>query len=145
TATVDTVNPTVTVDLARTTFDDHHNTSLVTFTFSEAPGTSFTAEDLTALLHSSDTLTLDPLPADKVYTATFTVDDNSTTDVAISVAADKFTDLPSIPTRRSSDLTATVDTVNPTVTVDLARTTFDDHHNTSLVTFTFSEAPGTSF
>src|SRR5258705_6969913 len=77
------------------------------------------------------------------FTATFTADDNSTTGVSISVAAGKFTDPVGNDNLVSNTDTATVDTVNPTVVVDLDRPTFDDHHNTGTVTFTFSERPTT--
>ncbi|WP_292525412.1 Ig-like domain-containing protein, partial [Mesorhizobium sp.] len=80
-------------------------------------------------------------PSGKTYTATFTASDNSTTPVSISVGANTFTDPVGNDNTASNTDTATVDTVNPTVVVALDRDTFDDHHNTSAVTFTFSEVP----
>ncbi|RWK08359.1 Ig-like domain-containing protein [Mesorhizobium sp.] len=142
TATVDTANPTVVVDLDRDTFDDHHNTSAVTFTFSEVPS-GFDASDISVSGGSISGLTQDLAgdPSGKTYTATFTADDNSTAPVSISVGANTFTDPVGNDNTASNTDTATVDTANPTVVVDLDRDTFDDHHNTSAVTFTFSEVP----
>ena len=45
---IDTVNPTVTVDIVDPTLSDSDNSSVVTFTFSEAP-VDFTAADITAV------------------------------------------------------------------------------------------------
>ncbi|RAZ72312.1 Ig-like domain-containing protein, partial [Mesorhizobium atlanticum] len=142
TVAIDTLNPTVVVALDRDTFDDHHNTSAVTFTFSEVPS-GFDAGDITVTggLISGLTQDLAGDPSGKTYTATFTVSDNSTTPVSISVGANTFTDPVGNDNTASNTDTATVDTVNPTVVVALDRDTFDDHHNTSAVTFTFSEVP----
>ncbi|RWG79894.1 MAG: hypothetical protein EOQ69_22530, partial [Mesorhizobium sp.] len=129
TATVDTANPTVVVDLDRDTFDDHHNTSAVTFTFSEVPS-GFDASDISVSGGSISGLTQDLAgdPSGKTYTATFTADDNSTAPVSISVGANTFTDPVGNDNTASNTDTATVDTANPTVVVDLDRDTFDDHH-----------------
>src|SRR5258705_9455400 len=75
------------------------------------------------------------------FTATFTADDNSTTGVSISVAAGKFTDPVGNDNLVSNTDTATVDTVNPTLTADIDPTSLNDHTPTSTVTFTFTEAP----
>jgi len=45
---IDTQNPTVAVDIADASLSDADNSSLVTFTFSEAP-LDFTVEDLVAV------------------------------------------------------------------------------------------------
>jgi Ca2+-binding RTX toxin-like protein len=73
TVDIDTVNPTVTVEIADATQDDGNNTSAVTFTFSEAP-VNFTADDISAVGGTVTGLaaTLDPL----VYTATFNAADD---------------------------------------------------------------------
>src|SRR5207244_3207656 len=136
---IDTVNPTVVVDLDRTTFDDHHKTGTATYTFSEVP-TGFALGDVSAT--GGGLSNLQPVVGNPLqFTATFTADENSPTGVSISVDAAKFTDPVGNDNTASSTDTATVDTVNPTVVVDLDRTTFDDHHNTGTVTFTFSEVP----
>ncbi|MCA6122785.1 hypothetical protein J6500_12885, partial [Bradyrhizobium sp. WSM 1704] len=137
--TIDTQNPTVVVDLDRSTFDDHNNTGTVTFTFSEVPS-GFDLADVSVT--GGGLSNLQPVVGNPLqYTATFTADDNSTTAVAISVAADKFTDPVGNDNLASNTDTATVDTQNPTVVVDLDRSTFNDHNNTGTVTFTFSEVP----
>ncbi|RWI92888.1 MAG: hypothetical protein EOR21_17345 [Mesorhizobium sp.] len=133
------------VALDRDTFDDHHNTSAVTFTFSEVPS-GFDASDVTVSGGSISGLTQDLAgdPSGKTYTATFTADDNSTTPVSISVGANTFTDPVGNDNTASNTDTATVDTVNPTVVVDIVATSLSDGTPSSNVTFTFSEAPGAS-
>src|SRR5207244_881663 len=59
---IDTLNPTTAVDIADTSLSDGDNSSVVTFTFSEAP-VGFTAADITAThgIVSGLTATADPL------------------------------------------------------------------------------------
>ncbi|MCA6126340.1 hypothetical protein J6500_31285, partial [Bradyrhizobium sp. WSM 1704] len=110
--TIDTENPTVVVDLDRSTFNDHNNTGTVTFTFSEVPS-GFDLADVSVT--GGGLSNLQPVVGNPLqYTATFTADDNSTTAVAISVAADKFTDPVGNDNLASNTDTATVDTQNPT-------------------------------
>ncbi|RWM05783.1 Ig-like domain-containing protein [Mesorhizobium sp.] len=147
TVAIDTVNPTVVVALDRDTFDDHHNTSAVTFTFSEVPS-GFDASDISVSGGSISGLTQDLAgdPSGKTYTATFTVDDNSTAPVSISVGANTFTDPVGNDNTASNTDTATVDTVNPTVTdvtaSDLLIT--DADAGTFTIAVTFSEAMNTA-
>ncbi|MCA6126339.1 hypothetical protein J6500_31280, partial [Bradyrhizobium sp. WSM 1704] len=126
-------------DLDRSTFNDHNNTGTVTFTFSEVPS-GFDLADVSVT--GGGLSNLQPVVGNPLqYTATFTADDNSTTAVAISVAADKFTDPVGNDNLASNTDTATVDTQNPTVVVEIADASLSDGDNSSNVTFTFSEAP----
>src|SRR6185369_2807020 len=111
--------------------------SVVTFTFSEAP-VGFTAADITAT-HGTVTglaATADPL----VYTATFTADDGFTGTGSVSVTAASYTDAALNLGGAGTD-SVTIDTDNPTVTVDIVDGALSDGDNSSVVTFTFSEAP----
>ncbi|MER8646864.1 Ig-like domain-containing protein, partial [Mesorhizobium sp. M1252] len=90
TVAIDRVNPTVTVDIVDTQLSDTDSSSQVTFTFSEAPGASFTVADITAT-HGTVTgltATADPL----VFTATFTADDGFAGQGSVSVTAGSYTD-----------------------------------------------------
>ena len=132
----DTVNPTVAVDIVDLTQSDGNNTSEVTFTFSEAP-VNFTAADISAVGGTVTGLaaTLDPL----VFTATFTADDDFDGEGSVTVGT-AWQDAAGNTGVGDSD-TVDIDTVNPTVAVDIVDLTQSDGNNTSEVTFTFSEAP----
>jgi Ca2+-binding RTX toxin-like protein len=138
TATVDTVNPTVSIAMAQAAFSDGDSSDTVTFTFSEAP-VGFALSDVTVVGGALSNLqaTANPL----VYTATFTATDNSTTPVSIQVGAGVFDDAVGNDNTASNEVTATVDTVNPTVNVDVVATSLNDGSNTSQVKFVFSEVP----
>ncbi|MCA6126335.1 hypothetical protein J6500_31250, partial [Bradyrhizobium sp. WSM 1704] len=137
TVAIDTQNPTLTVEIADGALSDGHNSSVVTFTFSEAP-VGFTAADISATHGTVSNLaaTADPL----VFTATFTADDGFTGNGSVSVTAGSYTDAALNLGGTGTD-SVTIDTENPTVVVDLDRSTFNDHNNTGTVTFTFSEVP----
>ena len=75
-STIDTVNPTVTVDIVDASLSDGDPASAVTFTFSEAP-VNFTTADITPVGGSLSNLTQDLVgdPSGKTWTATFTASD----------------------------------------------------------------------
>ena len=87
--TVDTVAPTLSVDIADGSLSDGDASSVVAFTFSEAP-VGFTAGDIDAVggVVTGLSATGDPL----VYTATFTADDGFTGTGSVTVAAGGYTD-----------------------------------------------------
>ncbi|RUZ78462.1 adhesin [Mesorhizobium sp. M7A.F.Ca.US.006.01.1.1] len=144
TVTIDTENPTVTVDIVDGALSDGNNSSLVTFEFSEAPGASFTVGDVVA----SAGLTVDAgslIMVDAThYTVTVTATDGFTGTGTVSLAAGSYTDA-SLNLGGAGSDTVTIDTENPTVTVDIVDGALSDGNNSSLVTFEFSEAPGASF
>ena len=74
------------------------------------------------------------------YTATFTANDGFIGTGSVSVAAGSYTDAAGNPGTGGSDNVA-IDTLNPTVTVDIVDPTLSDGDNSSVVTFTFTEAP----
>ena len=144
TVVIDTANPTVTVDIVDGALNDGDNSSVVTFAFSEAPGASFTESDIQV----SAGLTLDAgsltWSTPRIYTATFTA-------TTASPAPARCRWRPAAtPTRPSTwaaraPTPSRIDTENPTVTVDIVDGALSDGDNSSVVTFTFSEAPGASF
>ncbi|WP_421791604.1 Ig-like domain-containing protein [Hyphobacterium sp.] len=134
TVTVDTVNPTVTVNIVDASLSDADNASNVTFEFSE-PVSGFVAGDLTVAGGSISAFT--NVDADS-WTATFTADDNSTVQGSVTVNAASYTDLAGNAGASGND-TVTVDTVNPTVTVNIVDASLSDADNASNVTFEFSE------
>src|SRR5207237_4078875 len=70
--TIHTKNPTVTVDIVDTSLSDTDNSSIVNFTFSEAPGASFTLEIGRASCSVRRDLAMDDATH---YQATFTAND----------------------------------------------------------------------
>ncbi|WP_461331569.1 beta strand repeat-containing protein [Bradyrhizobium huanghuaihaiense] len=138
---IDTTPPTVAVDIVATSLSDGTPSSNVTFTFSEAPGASFTPADITATNGTISGLTLDDATH---YHATFTATDGVSAAGSVSVTAGSYTDAAGNLGSAGTD-TVTIDRVNPTVAVDIVATSLSDGTPSSNVTFTFSEAPGASF
>ena len=137
---IDTENPTVGVAFAIEggTLADVGDSSVVTFTFSEAPGDSFSNDDITVEGGELSTVTVDP-DNPLVYTATFTADQDFTGTGSVTVDAESYTDVVLNLGETGGD-TVAIDTENPTVGVvqmdDVALKIGD----TSAVTITFSEA-----
>ena len=75
------------------------------------------------------------------YTAVFTADDGFEGQGSVTVDAAKFTDAALNANEAATPDTVTIDTANPTVAIDIVDTALSDTDNSSLVTFTFSEAP----
>ena len=125
------------VDIADDALNDSDASSLVTFTFSEAP-VGFALDDIAAVggTVSGLTATADPL----VYTATFTAADGFAGAGSVALAAGSYTDAALNPGSSSSDR-VTIDRANPTVVVDIVDGALSDSDSSSEVTFTFSEAP----
>jgi hypothetical protein len=107
-ATIDTQNPTVAIGFAAGSLSDGSNSTLVTFTFSEAPE-GFALSDVTAVGGALSNLQAsgDPL----VYTATFTAQDGFVGAGSVSIAAGQFTDAALNPGGAASDSIA-IDTVS---------------------------------
>jgi len=84
---IDTQNPTVAVDIADASLSDADNSSLVTFTFSEAP-LDFTVEDLVAVGGTLSGFS----GSGTSYSVTFTAADGLTTTGSVTVAAGSYTD-----------------------------------------------------
>ncbi|WLA51718.1 Ig-like domain-containing protein [Bradyrhizobium elkanii] len=141
TVAIDRLNPTVAVDIVATSLSDGTPSSNVTFTFSEAPGASFTAADIATTNGTISGLTQDDTTH---YHATFTATDGVSAPGSVSVTAGSYTDAAGNLGGAGSD-TVSIDRLNPTVTVDIVATSLSDGTPSSNVTFTFSEAPGASF
>ncbi len=135
--TIDTTNPTLAIDIADSSLSDGDASSVVTFTFSETP-VGFTAADIDAVGGTVMGLsaTGDPL----VYTATFTADDGFSGTGSVSVAAGSYTDA-ALNLGGSGSDSVTIDRTNPTLAIDVADSSLSDGDASSVVTFTFSEAP----
>ena len=141
---IDTKSPTVTVDIIDSSLSDADNNSVVNFTFSEVP-IGFTASDITTVGGSINVGSLAATANPLVYTATFTANDNitGTNNGSVTVAAGSYSDLAGNLGGTASD-TVTIDTINPTVAVNIVAGSLNDGTNSSTVSFTFSEIP-TSF
>ena len=124
------------VNIVDGALSDSDNSSVVTFTFSEAP-VDFDAADITAVggTVSGLTVTANPL----VYTATFTATDGFSGTGSVTVGT-AWQDAAGNAGVGGSD-TVAIDTLNPTVAVNIVDGSLSDGDNSSEVTFTFSEAP----
>jgi hypothetical protein len=112
--------------------NDGDSSSVVTFTFSEAP-VGFDASDIVALNGTVTGLTATGNPL--VYTATFTADDGFTGTGSVTVDAAKFTDAALNTNVAATPATVTIDTQNPTVTVAFVASALSDTTNASVVNF----------
>ena len=141
---IDTENPTVVVNIVDGTLSDSINSSVVTFAFSEAPGASFTESDI--VVSAGLTLVAGSLTMIDAthYEATVTAVDGFTGNATVSLSAGSYTDAALNLGGAGSD-SVSIDTENPTVTVDIVDPTLNSDDNSSVVTFAFSEAPGASF
>src|SRR5204863_226662 len=75
------------------------------------------------------------------YHATFTANDGIENTGSVTVDAAKFTDAALNANEAAIADTVTIDTKNPTVTIDIVDSSLSDTDNSSVVNFTFSEAP----
>jgi hypothetical protein len=115
-------------------------TAKLTFTFSEAPGSSFDASDIVATQGTVSNLlsTFDPL----VYTATFTPAAAFTGNANITVASGAYTDAAGNDGGAGATPAIAIDTAAPTVTItrDSASPALLGEGMTATVHFSFSEA-----
>ena len=86
---IDTLNPTVTVDIVDASLNDSDNSSVVTFEFSEDV-TGFDIGDLTAV---GGTLSNFQVVDGNSFTATFTATDGIEVTGSVSVTAGSYTDV----------------------------------------------------
>ena len=116
------------VNIVASALNDGSNSSLVTFVFSETV-TGFAAEDLTAVGGTlSDFTVVDA----NIYSAIFTTDDGIETTGLVTVGTG-YTDLAANAGSANGD-TVAIDTLNPTVVVDIVASALTDGSNSSLVT-----------
>ena len=115
---------TLTVAIADDLLNDNDNTSMVTFTFSEAPGASFTESDIqvsAGLTLVAGSLTMVDATH---YTATVTAIDGFTGIGGVSVLAGSFTDCKGDPGGAGTDFVV-IDTVAPVASITLDAITAD--------------------
>jgi plastocyanin len=134
TVTIDKVNPTLTVTIVDSSLSDGNNSSDVTFEFSENVA-GFDADDVTV---SSGTLSNFTAVDGNSFTATFTADNGVETTGSALVSAASYTDTAGNSGAAGSD-TVMIDTLNPTVTVNIVDNSLNDGDNIAAVTFQFSE------
>ena len=137
---IDTANPTVMVEIVDGALSDGDSSSVVTFTFSEAPVELHRAD-----IQVSAGLTLKAGSLSMIdathYQATVTAVDGFTGTGTVSLAAGSYTDAALNLGGAGSD-SVPIDRQNPTMAVDLVDGSLSDGDSSSVVTFTFSEAPG---
>jgi Ca2+-binding RTX toxin-like protein len=132
--TIDTLNPTLALDIVNASLNDGTNSSLVSFEFSEDVA-GFDNSDVNV---SGGTLSDFTQVDGNSYTAIFTADDAVETIGSVSVAADSYSDAAGNNGGAGTD-TVTIDTLNPTLAVDIVNASLNDGTNSSLVSFEFSE------
>jgi predicted secreted protein len=137
---IDGVAPTVSISSSASVLKAGES-SVITFTFSEDPGASFTAADV----HYSSG-SLGAISGSGVTrTATFTPDANVNNGSAtFSVTANSYADAAGNFGAGSSSAAITYDTLVPTLAITSNKATLTDGE-TATITFTFSEDPGASF
>ena len=126
---IDTQNPTVDVDIVDSALNSVDTSSDVTFTFSEAP-VGFTDADIqvsAGLTLVAGSLTMVDATH---YTATVTADVGFIGTGTVSVAAGSYTDAALNLGDADSD-TVSINTVNPTVTVDIVDASLNDTDDSS--------------
>ncbi len=133
TVTIDTLNPTVTVNIVDATLSDADSSSLVTFVFSSVV-TGFTVSGVTATGGVLSNFS----GSGSNYSATFTVPDATTATGSVSVAADYADAVGNVGATGSDSVT--IDRINPTVAVNIIDESLNDADSSSSVTFEFSEA-----
>ena len=136
---VDGVAPTVTI-ASNVPAVKVGETATITFTFSEDPGVSFAAGDITTTGGSLGAIT----GAGLTRTATFTPAANTTANASITVANASYTDAAGNTGSAGTTPTIAIDTQAPTVSItsNVAAVKVGE---TATITFTFSEDPGVSF
>ena len=125
--------PTVTVNIVDASLNDSDNSSNVTFEFSEDV-TGFDASDLTV---SGGTLSGFTVIDGNSFSATFTATNSIEAIGSVSVGIG-YTDAVGNVGVAGSD-NVSIDTLNPTVTVNIVDASLSDSDNSSNVTFEFSE------
>ncbi len=138
--TFDTLAPTVAITSNKSALKIGE-AATITFTFSEDPGTSFIASDITTTGGILSGLTTTGL----VRTATFTPTANLNAGAAsITVASGSYTDAAGNSGGAGSTPSVSIDTLAPTVAITSNKSALIAGQ-TATITFTFSEDPGTSF
>ncbi len=132
----DTEAPTLNITAAASTLTAGE-TTLVTFAFSEAPA-GFADTDIAVSGGTLSSVAVDGSNS-KLYTATFTPDEDTTDTATIAVAAGSYSDGAGN-AGGAATLSLSIDTSTPTVTVDVISSSVKAGE-TSLVSFTFSETP----
>lgn len=131
---IDNVAPAVTVEITDGSLSDADTSSEVTFEFSE-PVAGFNVNDVTV---SNGTLSDFSAVDSNTFTATFIADDGIVATGAVNVTDGSYTDAAGNTGSSGSD-NVSVETVNPTVTVNIVDAMLSDSDNGSNVTFEFSE------
>ena len=134
---IDTENPTVLVDVVEGNLNDADPDSLVTFTFSEVP-VGFELADITADKGAVSDLVMDTATT---YHATFTAADEEEGVGSVTVNAGEFTDAVGNANLAATPDTVSIDTKNPTASVELTAASLSDSSNSTALTITFSEVP----
>jgi hypothetical protein len=111
-------------------------TALLTFSFSRNPGTSFISNDIVVSGGSLNGF----VGSGTTYTAIFTPTNNSETTATISVASGQWNDIFGNAGTAASASPLTIDTKNPTLTLNILDPALNDTDNSSAVSFTFSES-----
>jgi hypothetical protein len=118
------------------------DTANITFTFSEAPGASFSASDITVIGGAIGAIGGTGLTRTAVFTPTAGVNGGT---ASISVGAGTFNDIAGNTNIAVSNGPAiTYDTLAPAVTIGSDKTVLK-LGETAVITFSFSEDPGSSF
>ena len=131
----DTTKPTLIVSSSAQVIKSGATTATITFSFSEDPLTTFVSSDVTA---TGGTVVVTTATTGLTRTGTFTM--NAQGSASITVASGTYTDPTGNLGTVSNTVTISTDTVAPTLSSIVVTDTALSAGETSLVTFTFSEA-----
>src|SRR5205809_3563725 len=119
---------------------DTENSSIVNLTRSEAP-VGFTLGDISATHGTMSALVMDTATT---YHATFTADDGFEGQGSVTIDAAKFTDAALNTNEAATPDTVTIDTKNPTATIDITDSSQNASNNSAVITYTYTETPAGS-
>ena len=138
--TIDTLAPTVAITSNKSALKSGE-AATISFTFSEDPLATFSAADIVTTGGTLSGLSTTGL----VRTATFTPTANlNAGSASITVGSGSYTDAALNPGGAGTSPSITIDTLAPTVAITSSKSALLAGQ-TALITFTFSEDPGTSF
>jgi methionine-rich copper-binding protein CopC len=137
---IDTLAPTLSITSDKSAVKSGE-AATITFTFSEAPGTSFDAVDITTTGGSLGALSGSGLTRTALFTPTEGVASGS---ASITVANASYSDAAGNTGSAGATPAISIDTLAPTLSITSDKGAVKSSE-TATITFTFSEAPGPSF
>jgi Ca2+-binding RTX toxin-like protein len=138
TVAIDTKNPSASVVITAASLADGSNSCDVSITFSEFPVGFNPAQDLSLVGGVLSTGRFDA--SGKIWTATFTANDNFNGQGSVGLANQAYSDA-SLNLGVGGTDTVAIDTMNPTASIVITAASLTDGSNTTEISISFSEVP----